>query len=71
MALVGDSHRYQKILLVFSTFLYIEITLLLLGSPFIFMNPIFKCDFAAGEVNEAVACPHIEQCKICTFLFNS
>ena len=43
---VGDASRYQKILIVFMTFMYIEITWMLLGSTFVFMNPVFNCDFA-------------------------
>ena len=43
---VGDASRYQKILIFFMTLMYIEITWMLLGSTFVFMNPVFKCDFS-------------------------
>lgn len=43
---VGNASRYQKILIFFMTLMYIEITWMLLGSTFVFMNPIFKCSFS-------------------------
>lgn len=67
---VGDSSRYQKILVFFMTLMYIEITWMLLGSTFIFMNPVFKCDFSDQELTEADACPNLDKCKISTCSLN-
>lgn len=50
LAIVGDSSQYQKILLAFTSLLYIEITYMLLGSSFIFMNPVFRCSFSNEDL---------------------
>lgn len=45
---------------------------MLLGSSFIFMNPVFKCDFSDQELTEADACPNLDKCKIgnCSLIFS-
>ncbi len=54
------------------TLMYIEITWMLLGSTFVFMNPIFKCDFSDSELTEADACDNVKRCSIGTiFLIQS
>ena len=45
LSLVGDANRYQALLILFATVMFVEITFILLGSPFVFMNPSFKCVF--------------------------
>ncbi len=40
---VGDRGRYQYILLFIFIAIYTELSLILLGSSFIYMNPIFDC----------------------------
>ena len=56
---VGDASRYQKILIFFMTLMYIEITWMLLGSTFVFMNPVFNCNGNDKDLTEADACPII------------
>lgn len=50
----------------FMTLVYIEITWMLLGSTFVFMNPVFRCSFSDQDLTEADACPNISQCTIGT-----
>ena len=64
LALVGDSCKYQKIMIGFMTLVYIQITWMLLGSTFVFMNPVFRCSFSDQDLTEADACPNISQCTI-------
>jgi hypothetical protein len=54
--LVGDSHNYQKYLIAFTSLVFVETTYILLGSPFIFLNPIFDCSFSQDRVSEEIAC---------------
>lgn len=54
---MGHNGRYQKMLLLFLAFAWFEITYLLLGCPFVYMNPLFVCTFSRGEfVAEKIAC---------------
>ena len=68
---MGENAKYQKILLVFSTFMSFCITYSLLGCPFIFMNPLFTCSFTDKEVQEDIACPKISECRISTISIDS
>ena len=60
---VGDKGAYQKILMGFLIFCYIEIGLMLFGSTFVFMNPQFTCP-GMKNPSEDQACPIIEQCTL-------
>jgi len=35
--------KYQKILMIFLIVVYIQLGFILLGAPFYYMNPIYKC----------------------------
>jgi hypothetical protein len=63
--LVGDRGRYQKIMLAFFILVYLELGLMLLGSPFIFKNPEFECP-GIDEPTEDQACEMLEQCTLGT-----
>lgn len=49
-------------MLIYFTLLWVEITYMLLGSPYIFMNPVFRCNSFDEEVTEADACDIIDEC---------
>ena len=51
VAAVGYNGRYQKILVVFLAILWFEITYMLLGCPFLFMNPVFICESEPDPVS--------------------
>lgn len=53
---VGDQHLYQKLLLLFLFFIEAQVTFMLMGPTFIFMNPLFKCTFSDDLVDESQAC---------------
>lgn len=59
---MGNRSRYQLIMLIYFTLLWVEITYMLLGSPYIFMNPVFRCNSFDEEVTEADACDIIDEC---------
>lgn len=65
---VNDKGKYQKILVVLFLVIYLELGLMLLGSPFIFMNPIIKC--GDEYPSEEDACPKLKlgQCVIGSFI---
>lgn len=44
LTLVDDRGRYQKILVAIFVLIYIELGLILLGSSFVYMNPIYECE---------------------------
>jgi len=41
---IGDRSKYQYILLAFFILVYIELSLMLLATPYILMNPIVECE---------------------------
>jgi len=41
--------KYQKILMIILILIYIELGFILLGAPFYYMNPIFKCKDADSD----------------------
>ncbi len=55
MQTVGDRGRYQLILLFIFIVIYTELSLILLGSSFIYMNPVFDCGDGM-DVTEDEAC---------------
>lgn len=42
---IGSRGKYQKLLIVYLFFIAAEVNYLLFGPTFIFMNPLFECDF--------------------------
>ena len=63
---IGDRHRYQNIIFLIFFLFNGFINLLMVGPTFIFMNPLFICLGHDTPVDEAIACPIIDQCTICT-----
>jgi hypothetical protein len=51
LAVVGDHHRFQKMLVVFLFLVVVGVNYLILGPTFIFMNPLFECNFTDELVN--------------------
>ena len=66
IASIGDRGRYQKILMGYLIFCYIELGLIMFGSTFVFMNPQFDCPGLPENPSEEQACPVIESCSIGT-----
>ena len=62
---VDDRGKYQVLLLVLFVVIYLELGLILLGSSFVYMNPIFECD-GIKDPTEENACPIIEKCRVGT-----
>ena len=62
--LIGNKGIYQKILMGFLICCYIELGLMLFGSTFVFMNPIFDCGPAYDNPSEDEACPIIKDCTL-------
>lgn len=60
---IGDKGTYQKILMGFLICCYIELGLMLFGSTFVFMNPIFDCP-GLDNPSEDEACPIIDTCTL-------
>lgn len=50
---IGDQHTYQKILVALLFLTVVQVNYLMIGPTFIFMNPVFDCDFASGLVDES------------------
>ena len=44
LSLVGNEHKYQKILIILISFSWIVLNFMLLGSTLLFMNPVFYCN---------------------------
>lgn len=65
LTLVDDRGRYQKILVAIFVLIYIELGLILLGSSFVYMNPIYECQ-GISEPTEETACA-LGTCRIGTF----
>ena len=43
---IGNKHAYQKLLVVYLFILAGFVNYLIIGPTFIFMNPLFQCDFS-------------------------
>lgn len=52
VAAVGYNAKYQKYLIAFFAIVWFEISYLLLGCPFLFMNPVFICTSEPDPVSE-------------------
>ena len=64
LTLVDDRGRYQKIIVAIFVLIYIELGLILLGSSFVYMNPIYECE-GINEPSEDTACD-LGTCRIGT-----
>ena len=64
---VGNAHRYQKVILALLCLYRFVFSYIVLGSSYIFIVPHFKCTSTGNRIiQEIEACPIIEQCSICT-----
>lgn len=60
---VDDRGKYQFLLVAILVFIYLELGLILLGSTFVYMNPVWNCP-GINDPSEDSACPIREQCSI-------
>ena len=66
MQAVGDRGKYQFVLVAILVFINIELGLILLGSTFIYMNPVWECP-GLKDPSEDTACPIRSQCSFGIF----
>lgn len=65
---VGNAHRYQKTILALFCFYCIVFTYIAHAASYIFIVPQFTCTSTGQRiVQEAEACPMIDQCTIGNF----
>ncbi len=69
LELAGSEHRYQKILMGLLMCAWISMVFVFLSSPFIYMDPLFKC-LSKGDyvVHEKEACHKIDECSVSKIL---
>ena len=64
LALAGNKHRYQKLIIIFLSLTWVINSFLVLGPSFYYMDPIWDCGPDEREVAEDVACSKLSECRL-------